>query len=174
MRCAICGAKIPEGGNACIVCLTPVAEMPQPEPAPQPAPQPAPAPEPIPQPAPAPQPEPVPQPAPAPQPAPTERMGVLRGIAGAIEGSGYRLPEENKMIVGSSSEKAFWVIDDPLISRYHLSIRYQAIADLYMVTDYSENGTYIDGNRLEKGMPTPVKAGTILSLANGENQILLG
>ena len=172
MRCAICGAKIPEGGNACIVCLTPVAEMPQPEPAPQPEPilQPAPAPQPAPQ----PEPQPAPQPEPQPAPAPTERMGVLRGIAGAIEGSGYRLPEENKMIVGSSSEKAFWVIDDPLISRYHLSIRYQAIADLYMVTDYSENGTYIDGNRLEKGMPTPVKAGTILSLANGENQILLG
>ena len=102
------------------------------------------------------------------------RMGTVRAIAGVADGQGFRLPETNIIIVGTDSDRATWVINDDRISGEHCSIRYKSSEDVYTVTDSSENGTFTDDTRLEKGIPTTLVAGTVLSLADGTNQIKLG
>lgn len=102
------------------------------------------------------------------------RMGIVRAITGVATGEGFRLPETNVLIIGRDSSRAFWIIDDQMISREHCSIRYQSESNLYIVTDLSTNGTFVGAERLKKGVPMPQEAGTVLSLADSNNQILLG
>ena len=101
-------------------------------------------------------------------------MGTVVAVAGVAAGQGFRLPETNIIIVGTDSSKATWVINDDHLSAMHCSIRYQASTDVYTVTDSSINGTFVGTKRLEKGVPAMLPARTILSLADGTNQIKLG
>ena len=107
-------------------------------------------------------------------PAAAPKMGVVFAVAGVVSGQGFRLPETNILVIGKDPKRSFWVIDDELISGEHCSIRYQSVTDQYLVTDLSRNGTFVENARLEKGVPTVFSAGTILSLADGTNQIRLG
>jgi pSer/pThr/pTyr-binding forkhead associated (FHA) protein len=43
-----------------------------------------------------------------------------------------------------------------------------------MVTDYSTNGTFIDGgSRLVANVPTPIQRGTVIALGSRENRFRL-
>ncbi len=45
---------------------------------------------------------------------------------------------------------------------------------LYIITDSLTNGTFADGERLEKGVPPPLMSGAELTFARGETKIKLG
>ena len=51
------------------------------------------------------------------------------------------------------------VIDDPEISRSHLEIRLDAATDQAFAIDTSQNGTLLNGLRLARAVPTPIKSG---------------
>ncbi len=51
------------------------------------------------------------------------------------------------------------VISDPEISRSHLEIRLDAESDQAFVVDTSTNGTLLNGARLERAVPIPLKPG---------------
>jgi adenylate cyclase len=51
------------------------------------------------------------------------------------------------------------VIDDPEISRTHLEIRLDSAGDQAFVIDTSTNGTSLNGARLERAVPLPVRPG---------------
>jgi len=51
------------------------------------------------------------------------------------------------------------VIDDPEISRTHLEIRLDAASNQAFVIDTSTNGTLLNGIRLERAVPRPIKPG---------------
>ncbi len=101
-------------------------------------------------------------------------MGRVQCIAGEARGKGYRLPEENKIVVGKDPGRCSLVINDRYVSGVHCSIRYNAAANTYRVQDYSSNGTMVGGVRMPKGAPVEYPAGTVLALADGKNQIKLG
>ena len=50
----------------------------------------------------------------------------------------------------------------------------RSLENIYIVTDFSTNGTFADGERLEKGVPTPLMSGAELTFARGETKIKLG
>ena len=101
-------------------------------------------------------------------------MGTVRCVAGVANGTGFRLPEGNEIIVGSDAGRSSLVISDSLISGTHCTIKYQAALDSYTVTDHSTNGTYVEDYRLDKDVPTPVPAGTVIAFADKKNRIQLG
>ena len=158
---------------------TPVVN-PAPAPAVNPTPvvNPAPAPAPVVNPAPAPAVNPAPAPAQAARPAQAasaqQAMGQVRVVKGVATGQGFALPQDKKVIVGKNPQKSNLVIADPHVSNIHCSIRYIAATNRYIIKDHSSNGTFVNGVRLQKDTAMEYPAGTLLCLADGSNEILLG
>ncbi|SPM36872.1 family 3 adenylate cyclase [Mycobacterium rhizamassiliense] len=89
-----------------------------------------------------------------------EPLGVLIVDEG---GSERRVPIFDQMFVGREcagiNESRRLVIRDPEISRNHLEIRLDPIADQAFVIDTSTNGTLLNGMRLERAVPRPIRPG---------------
>lgn len=111
-----------------------------------------------------------------PQVAPpvVEPMGIVRCIKGVAYGQGMQIPSDRKVVVGKSGQRANFIVNDTHVSNVHCSIRYNPGAAMYTIIDHSTNGTYVNGNRLQKDFPMQFAAGTVISLANDDNQIKLG
>jgi adenylate cyclase len=70
-------------------------------------------------------------------------------------------------VVGVDDEHRVHV-DDPTVSRQHLEIRLEEEHDRAIVIDHSTNGTRLNGVRIAKGVPAPLKPGDRLSLGSIE------
>lgn len=101
-------------------------------------------------------------------------MGQVACIKGVASGQAFSLPEDRKVIVGKSQQNANMIINYPHVSNIHCSIRYKAMTNSYIVKDHSSNGTFVNGTRLQKDVPMEFAAGTVLQLADGNNEIRLG
>lgn len=102
------------------------------------------------------------------------QMGQVVCIKGVAVGQGFSLPETAKIVVGKSRQNTNMLINSPMVSNVHCSIRYKAATNTYIVKDHSTNGTYVNGARLQKDVPMSFPAGTVLQLADGSNEIKLG
>lgn len=109
--------------------------------------------------------------APAPKMQP---MGQVRCTKGVAVGQGFMIPQDKKVIVGKSSQNANLVINNQNVSNIHCSIRYNPGMNTYIIKDHSMNGTFVNGVRLQKDAAIEYPAGTVLSLADGSNEITLG
>lgn len=91
---------------------------------------------------------------------PDEPLGYLVMHEGGSERS---VPIFDQLFVGREcagiSEARRLVIPDPEISRTHLEIRLDAAGDQAFVIDTSTNGTLLNGMRLERAVPQPVRPG---------------
>ncbi len=91
---------------------------------------------------------------------PDEPLGYLVMGDGSPERS---VPIFDQLFVGREcagiSESRRLVIADPEISRTHLEIRLDAEGDQAFVIDTSTNGTLLNGMRLERAVPQPIRAG---------------
>lgn len=103
-----------------------------------------------------------------------EPMGQVRCIKGNAVTQGFSLPQDRKVIVGKSPQNANLIINNQNVSNIHCSIRYNAFNNTYIVKDHSANGTFVNGNRLMKDTAIEYPAGTVLSLADGSTEIMLG
>jgi adenylate cyclase len=78
-------------------------------------------------------------------------------------GSERSVPIFDQLFVGREcagiSEVRRLVIEDPEISRTHLEIRLDATRDQAFVIDTSTNGTLLNGARLERAVPVPIRPG---------------
>ncbi len=108
------------------------------------------------------------------QPVMAAPMGQVKCTKGVMAGQGFMLPQDRKVIVGKNPQKANLVINNPKVSNIHCSIRYNPAGNKYIVKDHSTNGTFVNGSRLQKDTPQEYPAGTVLSLADGSNEITLG
>lgn len=102
------------------------------------------------------------------------QMGQVVCIKGVAVGQGFSLPETAKIVVGKSRQNTNMLINSPMVSNVHCSIRYKAVTNTYIVKDHSTNGTYVNGARIQKDVPMSFPAGTVLQLADGSNEIKLG
>ncbi len=101
-------------------------------------------------------------------------MGQVKCIKGTAAGQGFRIPANARVVVGKNPSKATLVINESYISNVHCTIQYNAGNNTYIVTDYSTNGTFANGIRLQKGVPMAYPAGTVLMLVNKNIEIKLG
>lgn len=107
------------------------------------------------------------------QPIVKPRVGQVVCTKGISVGQGLMLPEDKKVIVGKSTRNANFVISNQKISNVHCSIRYNATRNTYTVKDHSTNGTYVNKVRLPKDTAMEYPAGTILSFADGNDEVTL-
>lgn len=116
------------------------------------------------------------QAAPAGAPAAGGRGGSITGLSGMYAGQELPLAAGDEMIIGRDNAMCNLIVDQNAdkLSRKHCGIVYDPGRAVYMVTDYSTNGTFIDGgNRLVANMPTQLQRGTVIALGNRENRFKL-
>ena len=60
------------------------------------------------------------------------------------------------------------------VSRKHVGICYDSLTRRYRITDYSSNGTWVNGEKLTQGVPVYVENNSEIKLANGKNVFRVG
>ena len=100
----------------------------------------------------------------------------ITGMSGMYTGQTIPLVPNDEMIIGRDNAMCNLIVDQNAekVSRRHCGVIFNPGQGVYMVTDYSSNGTFIDGgNRLVANMPTALRRGAIITLGNRENRFKL-
>lgn len=108
---------------------------------------------------------------------PTRADGRITALSGTYAGAVFSMRDNETVNLGRDPMKCQIVFDDKNIevSHMHCSIRYSAMGNSYIVTDYSKNGTWRDDNtRLHSNMPNSLPAGTVIYLGSRKNTFRLG
>lgn len=103
--------------------------------------------------------------------------GFITGLSGMYAGQTLPLAPNDEMMIGRDNALCNLIVDQNAdkVSRKHCGIVYDGVRKVYLVTDYSTNGTFIDGgSRLVANIPTTLQSGTILALGSRENRFKLG
>ena len=119
--------------------------------------------------------EPVPPPEPMP-PKPASSGGFVEGLKGSCAGYKFELKHGEEIVIGKDAKVSSIIIDPAFkqISRKHVGITYDANLDQYRVVDYSSNGTWANGDKMNPGQSTYLTHGTVLKLADDKNTFRLG
>ena len=114
------------------------------------------------------------------QPMQPERRapgGSITAVSGAYAGAVFSMKDNETRNFGRDPMQCQIVFDDKNIevSHMHCSIRYSAMNNSYIVTDYSKTGTWLDNNtRLRPNMANTLPAGTVIFLGSRKNTFRLG
>lgn len=109
-------------------------------------------------------------------PAASRAAGAaLEGVAGMYAGSSYPLEPNQPVILGRDPVYAKIVFSQGAqkISRRHCEVMFNSQVQKYRVTDFSSNGTYVNGSRLPANSPVLLTRGTELALGDNNNIIRL-
>lgn len=91
--------------------------------------------------------------------------------------AGYNAPINNgSIVIGKDPSQCSIIIDKSYtnVSRKHCEIRFDYNTHEYVVTDFSANGTFTENEvRLNRGVPSNLPSGTILTLAKTNNILKL-
>ncbi len=102
----------------------------------------------------------------------------ISGVDGKYAGASFDVSDGSEVVFGRSAADANIVFDqfDTDISRKHCSVRYDSGAGDFVVTDFSTNGTYLNGGkRIPAGEPVHVARGSVIYLGKGrKNSFRLG
>jgi len=100
----------------------------------------------------------------------------LTGMSGMYAGQTIPMAANDELIIGRDAALSNVIVNQNAekVSRKHCGIRFDSARNNYTVTDYSSNGTYIDGgSRLAANVPTTMQRGSIIALGNRENRFKL-
>lgn len=104
-----------------------------------------------------------------------KNYGALICTHGTYLGSMIRFRPEQKIRIGRDGQTSDLIINLPLVSRNHCSILYQCSRMEYEVTDYSNNGTFVNDNkRLLPNETYVLKPGCKICFGDKENIYWLG
>jgi class 3 adenylate cyclase len=102
--------------------------------------------------------------------APGEQDNALGYVILDDGGAERQVPIVDQLFVGREcagiNRSRRLVIHDPEISRTHLEIRLDAESDQAFVIDTSTNGTLLNGIRVERAVPRPIKAGDEIQIGD--------
>ncbi|MDL2217621.1 FHA domain-containing protein [Christensenellaceae bacterium OttesenSCG-928-M15] len=104
------------------------------------------------------------------------QTGSITGLSGMYAGQDLPIAANEELVIGRDNAFCNLIVDQHAdkVSRKHCSVTYDASRRVYMVTDYSTNGTFVDGgNRLVANMPTMLQRGTVIALGSRENRFKL-
>lgn len=103
-----------------------------------------------------------------------ELCAKLKCLAGEYAGVEFPIDGNNTIIIGKDAKRAHVILSNRYISGTHCSIKYDRERDIFLVTDMSTNGTFLDnGSKLQKGVCSLFPTGTILVLGQGQDKFQL-
>ena len=100
----------------------------------------------------------------------------ITGLSGMYAGQTLPIAPNDEMVIGRDNTLCNLIVDQNAekVSRKHCGVLFDAARGVYQVTDYSSNGTFIDGgNRLVANMPTSLQRGAVIALGSKENRFKL-
>lgn len=98
--------------------------------------------------------------------------GAVRVLNGKYQDAILKLQPKENLIIGRDVRECHLVLEAPWVSRKHCMISYDHEQQMYVVTDYSENGTFVDkGERLTPQSPQHLVSGNVIFI--GEDGIAL-
>lgn len=106
----------------------------------------------------------------------THTVGAtLEAVRGSNKGYRFELMPGEEVIIGRNPMEANVVIDASYdqVSGRHVGVQYDAEYDKFYVTDYSKNGTYVDGQKLTTGRQYRFDRGARIELVDGQNAFRL-
>ena len=115
---------------------------------------------------------------PAPMPGQPQMFAgcSMSGLSGMYAGQELPMAPNDDLVIGRDATFSNIIIDQNAdkVSRKHCVVRFDPSRNTYFVTDFSTNGTFIDGgSRIPANVPTPMQRGTIIALGNRENRFRL-
>lgn len=117
--------------------------------------------------------------APVPSVQPVKKVipqtGSITGIKGMFAGAQIPLENGEEIMIGRGAEICHIILEGSLISRKHCAVQYDGNTGSYIVTDFSENGTYVgSGGKLPHNKRLALSPGTVICIGNDENTFQLG
>jgi len=108
--------------------------------------------------------------------APVQPKASLTFLSGSC--AGYQIPMDSgeEVVIGKDPALCAVVIDKKYdkVSRKHCGVRFDAMRNMYIVTDYSTNGTrVVGGQKLTPHSTSYVERGTTINLGHTENSFRL-
>lgn len=109
------------------------------------------------------------------KPHSSEVKPALRGVTGMYAGSEFPLTPNQPVVLGRDGASAQIVFSTGAqkISRRHCEVMFDSRTQQYRVTDFSSNGTYVNGTRLPANIPQMLPRGTNIALGSGDNILSL-
>lgn len=107
-------------------------------------------------------------------PNPTAAPAIF-GVSGMYAGSTFPLTPNQPVVLGRDGAFSQIVFSQGAqkISRRHCEVMFNSQTQQYRVTDFSSNGTYVNGKRLPANAPIKLARGTEVSLGDNNNVIKL-
>ncbi|MDR0519109.1 MAG: DUF805 domain-containing protein [Clostridiales Family XIII bacterium] len=105
----------------------------------------------------------------------TTEAGII-GLSGMYANVTFPIESYEELVIGRDAAFSHVVIDTNAekISRKHVSVGYDASERMYVVTDFSSNGTYMNnGTRLTANVAMKLPAGSVIYLAKPDNSFRL-
>ncbi len=101
--------------------------------------------------------------------------GSIMGLSGAYAEAIFRLDPDERITIGRDPKLAQIVIDEgcSLVSRTHCTVNGDMNTGLYTVTDFSKNGTFVNGEKIPKGVAVSVERGSIIYIGDKGNMFKL-
>jgi hypothetical protein len=102
--------------------------------------------------------------------------GEIIGVEGGLRGHKFDAPSGKAILLGRDEAVCHIKLseDAEKVSRKHCSVLYDGQNQRFLVTDYSSNGTFLQGGqRIEHGKTITVPRGMIICLGDGGNSFLL-
>lgn len=104
-----------------------------------------------------------------------DMCGTLVCLNGPYRNAIIKIRPEQPILIGRDGNIVDLIINLPPVSRKHCEIIYHKESMLYEITDFSTNGTYINGDiRIIPYEPYVLKPGTIIGFGNKNNIYKLG
>ena len=103
-------------------------------------------------------------------------VGGITFLSGSCAGYQVPLNGGDELIIGKDPAQCAIVIDKKYtkVSRKHCGVRFDPMQNIYIVTDYSTNGTsVVGGTKLAQGSASYLEPGTTINLAKTENSFRL-
>lgn len=106
---------------------------------------------------------------------PPRNKAFLEAVKGSNKGYSFELIPGEEIIIGRNPAEANIVIDSQYdkISGRHVGVLFETESDIFRVVDYSLNGTYVDGRKLENGREYIFRRGSYIELVDGKNAFRL-
>lgn len=102
------------------------------------------------------------------KPSVVNKSGTIRSLNSVDGEFAYPVNDGEELVIGKDASVSSIIVGNEYdtVSRKHCGIMYVAAEDNYRVIDYSTNGTYLNGKKMDKGVYQVVAKGAVLSIAN--------
>lgn len=98
--------------------------------------------------------------------------GSINGVSGQYDGYSFPIDGGTQIVIGKDPAVCNIIIDPKYqtVSRKHCSVFFDPQSNQYKVTDFSSNGTFVEGGvRIASKVPTVLNPGTVINIGNTDN-----